>query len=68
MQGVPYARQTCRVYLEFPDATVRNELLLERHGEPCRSEGCAGEAIHQSAFCRVHQHEMIKREPCPFLD
>jgi len=40
----------------------------ERRGEPCRSEGCARGAIHQSVFCRVHHYEMNKKEPCPFLD
>jgi hypothetical protein len=40
----------------------------ERRGETCRSQGCERGAIHQSVFCRVHHYEMIKGEPCPFLD
>jgi hypothetical protein len=45
------------------------EALGEKRREvPCRSEGCARGAISQSVFCRRHHFEMIKKEPCPFLE
>lgn len=40
----------------------------ERRGVHCQSAGCARGAIAQSVFCRVHHFEMIKKEPCPFLE
>lgn len=40
----------------------------ERCDASCRSEGCTRGAIHQSVFCRVHHFEMIKKEPCPFVE
>jgi hypothetical protein len=52
-----------RLDREFFDA-----LGEERHGEPCRSEGCARGAIQQSVFCRIHHYEMIRKEPCPFRE
>jgi hypothetical protein len=59
----PWEETRKRLDREFFEA-----LGEERRGEPCRSEGCARGAIHQSVFCRVHHYEMIKKEPCPFLD
>lgn len=50
------------------DREFFDELGEERRDVPCRSQGCARGAVHQSVFCRVHHFEMIKQKPCPFTD
>ena len=59
----PWEETKKRLNREFFDG-----LGDERLGEPCRFEGCIRGAIQQSVFCRVHHYEMIKKEPCPFLE
>lgn len=50
------------------DREFFDSLGVERPTEPCRAEGCKLRAIHHSVLCRVHHFEMIRKEPCPFLE
>ncbi|WP_426169040.1 DUF7716 domain-containing protein [Pseudoduganella sp. R-34] len=50
------------------DREFFDSLGAERPTEPCHAEGCPRGAIHHSVLCWIHHFEMIRKEPCPFLE
>jgi hypothetical protein len=40
----------------------------ERSGTVCRTPGCVRGAVPQSALCKRHHFEALRRRPCPFDD
>ncbi|MRW92281.1 hypothetical protein GJ699_19995 [Duganella sp. FT80W] len=67
MPGAPEPPPLEEAKLEW-DREFFDSLAAERPEELCRTEGCQRGAIHHSVLCRVHHFEMIRKEPCPFLE
>ncbi|QYF94898.1 hypothetical protein KY495_06880 [Massilia sp. PAMC28688] len=59
----PWEETKLRLDREFFD-----DLGAERHDVACKAEGCSKGAVQYSVLCRIHHFEMIRKEPCPFIE
>lgn len=59
----PWAETKLRLDREFFDG-----LGTERPEVACKAEGCSKGAVQYSVLCRTHHFEMIRKEPCPFVE